>query len=256
MFKNCAIAAIAVGCFVASQAATAAPIANGVYAIGDSEISGGSAHGVYLHSFIKQSNSYNSRRWSVLDGMVTVTSSDLTISAEVENLWATNADLRFQLDATFTVLPTTAPNYPTAPTCQNQGACNGLNNDDFIYYVVDDLSFGTLTGLGDMTGVTIDMYTRPADGSKPPQLGVGGAWHTQSFDEPGFATWLYWEADGLENLDSQLAYTFNDSGNGDINVVLEEEIDPLPTPLPASAWMLAAGIGGLMAARKKLRRQA
>ncbi|MGY9055651.1 MAG: hypothetical protein ACKVGZ_08615 [Alphaproteobacteria bacterium] len=161
---------------VVAGAASAAPIINGTYELENSQTSSnGIADGVYLNGFIKQSNVYDSRRWSVSDGGIQVTSAGVRIRALVENLRAVGADLRFQLDATFSVSPLSDPNNPTTPTCQVQAHCDVLNNADFIYYVVDNLSFGTLTGLGDLQDITLDLFTRPIDGSKPPQLGVSGS---------------------------------------------------------------------------------
>jgi hypothetical protein len=240
---------------VVAGAASAAPIINGTYELENSQTSSnGIADGVYLNGFIKQSNVYDSRRWSVSDGGIQVTSAGVRIRALVENLRAVGADLRFQLDATFSVSPLSDPNNPTTPTCQVQAHCDVLNNADFIYYVVDNLSFGTLTGLGDLQDITLDLFTRPIDGSKPPQLGVSGSGHTASLEEPGFATWLYWTAQGTDTPASQRPYTFGNAGTGDINLVLgDQDITASSIPLPASVWLFMGAFAGLALCARRSR---
>lgn len=244
-------ASVAATAFMAT-AAVASPVAPGTYAIENAQVDGdgSGAHGVYIPNFLG-GGTYDSYRWSIEDGSATVTNSSLTFSADLTSAYAASHGIvgGFTLDAALSAVADPARNYPE---CQNN-ACSHLSNDDVSYFNADGV-FATLTGTGAFAGWVLDLTVNDVNGTKPPQLGLGGSWFAANTALEGFATWLTWSAS------STGSGNYNTSGGGDINWLLGD-LDPnggsggpgpSPVPLPAGGLLLIAGLGGLAAvARRK-----
>lgn len=124
--------------------------------------------------------------------------------------------------------------------CELGGACSSAqynNQENFFEY----FSYGsaTLTGLGMLTGLMLDLTEAPADGKYPPQLGYGA--NNKDLDEFGLSTWFFWKTIGTN------AALRTASGQGDINIELT------PVPVPAALPLLAGGLGlmGFMSWRRR-----
>ena len=238
-------------------------VAPGIYEIKDAQTHGDIGHGLYLNGFIVPDMGYNSRRWSIQSGTATVAADgSMDFSAVVKNVWAEDnlgVDLRLELDVSLAALQGPGP---VDPTCQNN-ACAGFGAvNDYLYFEssVGDGFLGSLTGLGDLAGWTGGMTIYPTDLSKPPQLGIGGSWFNAllNLTSDGFATWLEWTLAPPVDVcvecefllaDVQYDMEYGYSGSGDINWLLGEPVNEIP--LPAAGWLLIAGLGGLVAAKRR-----
>ena len=251
MFRTSLAMLASVGFLATTGSVSASTVGNGSYSIENAQTSANNiAHGLYLNNFITSNTSYNSRRWSIQSGTATVSDDGLEFSASVKNIWAHNTDgidLGFDLTASLVSLDESAS--PSSPVCQNN-ACAHISNDDISHYwsATSDLVFGQLTGTGLLAGVTGTMVIAPTDGSKPPQLGLGGSWFAANTALNGFATWMTWDLQGLDNIDIA-GYSFTSSGRGDINYLVGDPISEVP--LPASMLLLIAGLGGLAGLKRR-----
>lgn len=247
--------ALAAALSVTSFAADAGTVGPGTYEIEDAQTNGVIGHGLYLNGFFGDS-SYDSRRWSIVEGTATVSDDALGFSATVENNWANDeygGSYGFQLDAG---LIRDNGTYQ-APSCQNN-ACAGISPDDVDYFNSDDDSgfFATLTGLGSLSGMIVNLFVNDVGGNKPPQLGLGGSWFEANTALDGFASWLTWsreeliQAVSIFDCQSQcdgpwIGY----DGSGDINWLVGDPVNEVP--LPAAGWLLVAAVGGLTALRRR-----
>jgi len=239
---------------VTSFAANAGTVGPGTYEIENAQQNGIIGHGLYLNGFFGD-GSYDSRRWSIVEGTATVTDDDLHFSATVENNWANGeygGSYGFQLDAWLD-----ADGTSQAPHCQNN-ACAGISPDDVDFFNSDAPGgfFATLTGLGDLSGMIVSLFVNDVGGDKPPQLGLGGSWFEANVGLDGFATWLTWSREELIQavslVDCQIQCDgpwIGYSGSGDINWLVGDPVSEIP--LPAAGWLLIAGLGGLAAVRRR-----
>lgn len=249
-------AAVTAALSVTSFAADAGTVGPGTYQIEDAKTKGETGHGLYLNGFFADP-SYDSRRWSIVDGTATVSDDALGFSATVENSWANvtyGGDYSFELEAGLIRDNVT----DQAPYCQNN-ACAGISPGDVDYFNsdVDSGYFATLTGMRDLTGMIISLFVNDVGGDKPPQLGLGGSWFAANMAMDGFATWLTWsQAEFIQAVslfdDCQVSCNgpwIGSSGSGDINWLVGDPVNEIP--LPAAGWLLIAGLGGLAAVKRR-----
>ena len=112
-----------------------------------------------------------------------------------------------------------------------------------------DFLGGTFTGTGTaMSGLSYAI-TDATNGGHPPQAGLeANALEYNKLD--GFSMWFGWTKSGTAPPSS--GYTFNSSGNGDINTNLDlTNKIPSPVPLPAAGLLLIGALGALGAIRKR-----
>ncbi|MEM9199394.1 MAG: VPLPA-CTERM sorting domain-containing protein [Pseudomonadota bacterium] len=134
----------------------------------------------------------------------------------------------------------------SAPKCELGSHCNSTiyqdsYSDNFEYFdIIDTVARrATLTGYDALDGVVIEMSQRPADLRYPLQIGYSA--DNKRANEFGGSVWFNWSV--TENANN---FSFaNLSGHGDVNIALT------PMPLPASSLLLIAGLGGLVALRRR-----
>ena len=246
--------ALAAALTVTSFAADAGTVGNGIYEIENADQNHPLyQHGLWLTGFFEGYSSYESRQWSIVEGTATVSGAGLNFSATVENNWANDefgGSYGFQLEAGLVRDNVTSK----PPECQ-ANACAGVDPGDVDYFNSDqdDGFFATLTGLGDLSGMIVNLFVNDVGGTKPPQLGLGGSWFASNVDLDGFATWLTWsqaeliQAVSLVDCQNECDGPWiGNSGNGDINWLVGAQI-----PLPAAGWLLIAGIGALAATKRR-----
>lgn len=93
-----------------------------------------------------------------------------------------------------------------------------------------------------------------------------GNWNWVTGENWSFTDWSSVEPNNAGNIDemhlsadSRYGFQWNDEGaaisrmiNG---YVVEKNLDPAPTPLPAAVWLLGAGLAGVFGLRKKFGKQ-
>lgn len=187
--------------------------------------------------------------------------SHLVTGTGVSNTWTVGGSSTFVYNATAGTAQLTG-------LAQNTGAAGADLGFSFVLDMVADpggapfgpdawpvadwalftLTGGSFTGLGgtDMAGLTYNITQKSTHG---PQAGVGA---NDKDGALGFSMWYYWDRTDSNVQTTSNGYTFNTGGFGDFNMDLEfvnNNIDPIP--LPAAAWMLLAGLGGLAAMSRR-----
>lgn len=162
-----------------------------------------------------------------------------------------DVNLRFDLDDAGYGAP------GNAGYCQFSGVDKGCTNGPYAADPANwdyfDFLSGTFTGTGALAGVVWDISDNLMHKA---QAGVGA--NALETGDNGFSMWfLFTEASGSALVDSTYVdskgYAINASGNGDVNIDLSDQPTggPLPTPLPAGAVLLLAGLGAMGALRRK-----
>ncbi|MEO0569193.1 MAG: VPLPA-CTERM sorting domain-containing protein [Pseudomonadota bacterium] len=161
-----------------------------------------------------------------------------SMTGRVVNVPTTNSGNNLFFDIDFQFQESAAG--PNGPYCQfgQIGNCDGVDTSMWTYF---SLLSGSFTGGGDMAGLT---YSVTSDIGHLPQAGVGAGALNGQQEKLSFSMWFDWTLDqGATTIGK---YTFNGSGDSaDINVNLH------PAPLPAAAWFLLAGVGGLAYAGRR-----
>ena len=110
-----------------------------------------------------------------------------------------------------------------------------------------DLLDSTITGLGEFTGLNVELSQRPVSGPYAFQLGDGANGKNVDY---GFSGWYGWEITGEEEVVEAYAAKYGErklSGKGDINIDLEK------TPEPGTLGALGIGVLGLAGLAKRKR---
>ncbi|MEM0935853.1 MAG: hypothetical protein AAGJ91_08115 [Pseudomonadota bacterium] len=105
---------------------------------------------------------------------------------------------------------------------------------------------GTFTGKDGLDGLVLTLSERPADGTFPGQVGIGGSAKPQNKEDLSFSTWFTWTV--TQNTNG--VYVGPTEGRGDVNVRLA------PVPIPAAGLLLLSGLGGTMLLRARRRQSA
>ncbi|MBG6208223.1 hypothetical protein IWQ49_002883 [Labrenzia sp. EL_126] len=223
LFKAAAV--VAVFAVVAPANAAPLPPLNGSYAGSyetESVNTGFNLHTFWLPNLLDGASSY--WQFDTAGGSFNYDGSTAKLTGTIVN--NTDSTKKFDVDVN---LNFTQKGGRTAK-CELGGACSSLqyaNQENFFEY----FSYGsaTLTGLGMLAGLLLDLTEAPADGKYPPQLGYGA--NNKNIDEFGLSTWFFWNTTGTN------AALKNASGQGDINIELT------PVPVPAALPLLAGGLG-------------
>ena len=248
MNKFLTAAAFAVGTMTAGMAA-ASPIPGitdpyqGNYDLGDAF----SSHGLWLpHLLGDHTWSINAGSTANLNG----TYLDMTGTA-TQTVNGTDYTVAFD----FSVIETT--DAPNGLICGSGQACNGATQemrDNIMFFDMGSAStMGTITGLGALAGLSLDVIMRPLGGTgrKPGQLGYGGNWTTLDF---GYSNWMWFDVTSeADNAVAGLSATLGQRRGGDINLdfLANSTPGPLPVPLPAGLPLLLAGMGALYGLRRR-----
>ncbi len=159
-----------------------------------------------------------------------------------------NAALSFSFDLQFD----NAQVGSQAGYCQFGGGrqpCSNFPTVDPTEWTFFDFTSGTFTGTGDMDGLSYNLTQKSGHNA---QAGTD-ANALELLGNLGFSMWFDWTKTGMATT-TTAGYTFNTSGNGDLNFDLVEDPNGGGTgvvPLPAAGWLLLAGIGGLAAANRR-----
>lgn len=228
-------------------AVSAAPIEPdfGTYDMGDAF----SSHGLWFSDELVDTDgnglSTAAQRWSVETATLTYTDNGgvglntLTIDGVVEH---NGYRLGFDFDLVEIA-------HAGDPACGVQAGCGlapvGDATQDhydgvkfFGFPGLGALSTASIFGLDSLAGLTFDLSIAPGDGSKPPQFGYCANWVDCLL---GYSNWFYF-ARSDQNL---FKVAIDGRGNGDVNLTAS------PVPLPATGWMLIAGLGALAMRRRK-----
>lgn len=157
------------------------------------------------------------------------------------------SSLFFDINLSFTKRAGPGGNGPFCQFDWSGGACDGGDPVDTSMWTFFDLdNGGTFTGGAGsaMDGLIYDITDK--SGHKP-QAGIGAGALPGQENILSFSFWFDWDLrnPGDRNLHDP-NFKFKKNGHGDVNANL------VPTPLPAAAWLLIAGLGGLaFAGRRK-----
>lgn len=126
-------------------------------------------------------------------------------------------------------------NDPNVQQVQKHGG--GAHDGTWSFF---DMTTATLTGIGDLAGLTLALYDFPVAGNVPFQLGNGANDKNAGL---GAAGWFGWNVLTTGSYNGPAANL--PSNHGDFNINLA------PVPLPAAGMMLLVGLGGLGALRAR-----
>ncbi|WP_299963275.1 PEP-CTERM sorting domain-containing protein [uncultured Roseobacter sp.] len=119
-----------------------------------------------------------------------------------------------------------------------------------------DIVSATLTGIGDLAGLTLTLsaFPDPLKEDIPFQLGEGANDKNAGLGASG---WFSWTAAVDSSYTGPSAFASAQGKHGDINVNLALDDDgnnPSPVPVPGAGLLMLAGLGGLGAMRMRKRK--
>lgn len=198
---------------------------------------GGNQHTVWLPNLFAGVNAY----WQFVGGpgtfVVGVDNATATLDGVIQN--NVESGYQFDLDVDYALRD---PNEVGTGGGKKGGIDAPLDNSIIDTWSFFDMTSATLTGLGDLAGLTLTLATFPDLDKFPFQLGEGA---NDKDNGLGGANWFSWDVATDANYQGPSVSDSSGNQHGDINVQLT------PVPLPAGGLFLIAGIAGLGAMRRR-----
>ncbi len=225
-----------------SDALTLPPLGgdyNGVYHTKNAD----TYHGLWLPNFITGADT----KWGVTEGKARYNSNLelLTLDFKAQNKTATDLAVHVSVELKELTL-----GLPSAPYCGSANwdcGSNQITAAEKAQVKYFDYVSATLTGDSpDLAGLSVNLNIAPDDLSKPAQFGYCANWFDCAF---GYSNWFTYDVVNWSN-GNYVADPNNNGGRGDINLTL------VPTPLPAAAWFLIAGLGTIGVVGRRRSKQA
>ena len=217
-------ACIAAGAILSGAAASAATMYNaGTYDVSSVQ-TGSNDHTLWLVDFM---GSGDDRYWQFLDGSnaLVVDENGATLTATAYQNTNPDNQLLLSMDLTRIAGPGAG-----GPKCG--GDCSDISGWTYYDYIT-----ATLTGVGDLAGIILNLEIRPINDFGVPtipfQLGLGANDKDASF---GGSSWFTWTEVGGER-----------SGHGDVNI----SVSAVPLPMPALMLLTGLGVFGFVQRRQQ-----